>query len=97
MQIRSRDVLLPKKFKIKNGKRLCLQSLKFRTIRLVKMVRGDKLSLAFVKHVISFENIRHFVLVPSSPKEMIPFLGLLFKIISRYPSTEMMYLIVSTS
>ena len=97
MQIRSRDVLLPKKFKIKNGKRLCLQSLKFLTIRLVKMMRGNKLRLAFVKYVISFENIRHFVLVPSSPMKMIHFLGLLFKIILRYPSTEMMYLIVSTS
>ena len=97
MQIRSRDMLLPKKFKIKNCKRLCLQSLKFLTIRLVKMVRGNKRCLAFVKYVISFENIRHFVLVPSSPKKMIPFLGLLLKIISRYPSTEMMYLIVLIS
>ena len=30
------------------------------------MVKGNELYLAFVRYVIGFENIRHFVLVPSS-------------------------------
>ena len=40
------------------------------------MVKGNKLCLVFVKYVISFENIRRFMLVPSPPMKMISFFGL---------------------
>ena len=79
-----------------NGESLCLQSSKFVTSGLVKMVKGNKLCLVFVKYVISFENIRRFVLVPSPPMKMILFSDFSL-IISGFPSTEMMYQIMLTS
>ena len=45
MKIRSRDMLRPKKFKSKNGNSLCLHSFKFVTIKLVKIVKGNKIVL----------------------------------------------------
>ena len=42
------------------------------------MVKGNELCLAFVRYVIGFENIRHFVLVPSPPMKKNSFSGLLF-------------------
>lgn len=74
MQIRSRDILA--KILNQNGNSLCLQTFKFVTIGLVKVVKGNKLCLVFVTCVISLENIRHFVLVPSPPMKMISFFGL---------------------
>ena len=42
------------------------------------MVKGNELCLAFVRYVIGFENIWHFVLVPSPPMKKNSFSGLLF-------------------
>ena len=61
--------LTSKKFKSKNINSLCLKFFKFVSIRLVKMVKENKLCLVFVKYVIGFENIRHFVPVPSPPSK----------------------------
>ena len=43
------------KLKRKNGNSLCLKSFKFVTIRLVKMVKKNKLCLVFVKYVIGLK------------------------------------------
>ena len=48
-------VIAKKKFKTKNGNSLCFKSFKFVTIRLVKMVKRNKLCFAFVKSVIGFK------------------------------------------
>ena len=45
------------------------------------MVTGNQLYLAFIKYVFSFNNKRHYVLVPSPPMKVIPFYRLLFWII----------------
>ena len=67
-----------KQFKSKNCNSLCFQPFRFVTIRWIKMVKGNELCLAFVRYVIGFENIRHFVLVPRPPMKNNSFSGLLF-------------------
>ena len=43
------------------------------------MVTGNQLCLPFIKYVFSFNNKRHYVLVPSPPVKGISFLDFYFK------------------
>ena len=57
------------KLKIKNGNSLCSNLFHFATTRLVKIVKENKLCLAFVKYVFSFGKYTAFCTSAQSPVE----------------------------